>query len=335
MKIKNKLPRGLNPFALGLVLLFLPMAAGAFDFTLDNSREISDPSYLPLGGQLFGSTEYTNGNPGSNTNNSTGAPMAANSSQSNLFNQVFEFGFTDDFTFHVGDSFEWVTSTNTPAGGASTNFNFYGFEDPTFRATWRFMDQSESNFNWDLIGSYSPNLFTSQSASSTQNGTVARGGNSELLGTAFSQKMRSFTYYLEATMTYLDNRTSLDPTGTYTSTFNSSWQYELSLLTQTRFTDQWSLNLNLSHTFFDNVNASIANMANPPSSTTNQQGDVTEFTSALNWQAIPDRCVLSFIYSHDFDNDSAYINNTHPANSTTTTNRVDDIFSGELRYVFN
>ncbi len=335
MKTPHNLKRDLYQIAAGIVLFLLPIGVQAFDFTPDASRVVSDPSYLPLGGQLYGSTEYTYGNTGSNTDNSLGALKSSNSTLSNTVNQALEYGLTSDFALRVSDSYEWPSSTTSYPDGTIMVTHSDGFIDPTFEAIWRALDQKDHAMNWDLLVTYAPNLFNAQSADPTENGTVARGGDTETFGTAISQKLKDFTFYFEGTMTYLDNRSVFNPGNNITTNYDPSWQYYIDASTQMRFSRQWSLNLSYSETFNDNVSASYVNSRGNLISSISQPGEVFVFTAALNFHAVPNRCVLSFIYNHYFYDGVSYTNDTVPSNSTFTNGKGEDVFNGELRYVFN
>lgn len=335
MKTPHYLKSSLTRYALGFALFLLPLGASALDLTPDASRVISDPAYLPLGGQLYGSTEYSNASTSSSTADNLGAFRSANNSLSNIINQVFEYSVTDDFTLRVSDSYEWNTSTTSFPDGTNTVTNSNGFIDPSFGLVWRVLDQRDNSISWDLLGSYSPNFISAQSADPTENGNVARGGDTETFGTALSYKMRDFTLYLEGTAAYLDNRAVLNPANQITTSYDSSWQYYLLVSTQTRFAPQWSINVGLSETFNDSVGASYVNGGGTLVSSSNTPGDVTDIILALNFQAIPNQFVMSFVYNHDFYNNSINTNFTFPGNSTTNFDKDEDVLSGELRYVFN
>ena len=335
MKTQHYFKRVLYPTAALVALFLLPIGAQAFDLSPNVSRVISDPSFLPLAGQLFTSTEYSYGNTSSNTNNYLNTLESSNNTISNVITQDFSFSFTDDFTLRVTDSYEWLNSSTTNTSGDNTVTDSNGLVDPTFGVTWRFLDESQHLINWDLIGAYAPNLIEAESASADEIGTVARGGNTEMLGTALSYKSQDFTLYLEGTMTYLDNRSVLNPSNSITTNYNSSWQYYLDVSTQTRFNNQWSVNLALSQTFSDNVNASYTNGGGTLIAYTRVPGGVTDLIGALNFQAVPDKFVVSAIYNHNFYNIGSTIYATVPTSDTTTFNRGEDVFSGELRCLFN
>ncbi len=300
MKTPYDFKRDLSRTAFGLALVLLPFGANAFNFSLDASRVVSDPAYLPLAGQLFGSSEYSNGLTNLNTNNAAGTRTSSTNTISNAVSQVFDFGLTDDFTLRVADAYQWSTATSTLTDGAILTANSTGFIDPSFGAVWRVLDQKQHAFNWDLMGSYSPNFINAQSADPTQDGTVARGGDAASFGTALSLKTKSFTVYLDGAATYLNDRSILNPNNNITTDYNSSWQYVFSVLTQTRFRKEWSVNLGLTEIVVNDVNGSFVNNIGNVISVNSQPGNVMDFNAALNLQLAPHRFVMSIIYNHDF-----------------------------------
>lgn len=320
---------------LGLAFLLLPMGTFAFDLSPDSTRYLADPSYLPLGGQFFGSTEFIDGNTTSNTQDNLGNPKYSSTAGTNTYQQALELGITGDFEFRVVGNYQSVTSTNTYPSGAVTTTQSNGFDNPSFAAVWRFLDEKDHPFNWDLMGSYVPNLIKNEAASVSQTGTVARGGDTTTFGTALSYEAKSFTAYLEGTAEYLGNRSILNQANNVTTSTDASWEYILDLSTQTRFSDQWSLNAGLSETFEDNADASFTNTKGNLISFVEDPGDVTALTGALNYQPMPGRICASFIYTHDFLGNNGDTYTTQTTSNQTSTSRGDDIFSGELRYVFN
>lgn len=307
----------------------------AFDLTPDASRVLSDPAYLSLGAQLFCATEYSYGNTNLNTNNYKGALLSSNNTISSTINQLIEYGITSDFAFRVSGFFQLLAGTNTPASGGSTLTTSDGWGDPTFELNWRVLDQKEHSFNWDLIGSCAPSLISAESATPDENGTVARGGSTEALGTALSLKTKSFTVYGEFNTFYLGDRNVLNQSTNITTTYDSSWQYDLYFTTQTRFTDTLSLNAGVSQTFnqtaaafFTNANGKLISFSSLPE-------DITTVIAALNFEVTPNRFVASLVYTHQFFGNGGNSFAAFPKTDTTITDHETDLYSADVRYVFN
>jgi hypothetical protein len=335
MNYRRRVWRNLIRMAGVGALALLPLGARALDLTPDASRVLSDPSYLPLGGRLFGSTQFNFNQLGSNTANYQGAPLSSNSTLTTTLNQLFEFGVTDELSLRVSGVYQVQGITNTSSSGASTVTTSTGFGDPNFAATWRFLDEKDRPFNWDLIGVYAPNLISAQNPSTDQFGSVARGGAVASLGTALSYKTKGFTAYGHFLATYFDSRDILNPTTSITTTYEASWQYAFDVTTQTRLGGGWSLNAGVSQTYVDNADASFTNASGKLFQFTGQPGGLTMLTASLNYQVTAGGFVASLLYSHDFYGDSGNDFATLPKSDTTTSGKQSDIYGAMVRYVFN
>lgn len=335
MSVQHHLIQDLYRGVFVLALTLWPIRVFALDFNPDASRVVSDPAYLPLEAQVFCTTEYSYGNTNLNTNNYLGTPLSSNNTVSCTIFQMLEYGFTRDLSLRVNGFFQLLAGTNTTDSGASTLTTSDGWGDPTFEAVWRFLDEKEHPLSWDLIGSCAPSLISAQSATPDLNGTVARGGSTEALGTALSFKTKSFTIYGEFNAVYLDDRNVLNQTNNITTTYDSTWQYDLYFTTQTRFIDSLSLNAGVSQTFNQAANATFTNVNGDLINFVYQPGNITTLIAALNYQVTPNRFVASLIYSHDFYGNGGNTDQTFPKTDTAITDRNDDIYSAEVRYVFN
>jgi hypothetical protein len=334
-KARPALARCLTRTLWGLVFLLGPLPVMALDMTPDASRVVSDPSYLPNSGQFFGSTQYNNGQTDWNTDDSQGVPKSSANAVNNTINQLVEFGFTDTLTLRASGSYLWIDTDTTAATGVETETQSNGFSDVAFEGLCRVLDQKNHPFSWDLFGIYTPNLINAESASSVENGTVARGGASAGFGSALSYKTKDFTIYGSGTATCLDERTVLNPGNQITTSFDTSWQKVFTLSTQTRLMDKWSLNANVSRTFSDNQNASFVGTGGKLITFVDAPGGQTAFTGALNYQAVPNRFVVSLIYIHNFYDTSANTYATQMNSDITIMDKQQNILSGEIRYVLN
>ena len=129
--LRNDFIRAFYPMGLALGLILLPAGARAFDFAPDASRVLSDPAYLPLGGQVFGGNEYTFGLINSKIDDHLGAQKSSNDNKTHTINQTLEYGVTDDFTLRLGGFYQWLETDNTPVSGGSAVSDSDGFSDPT------------------------------------------------------------------------------------------------------------------------------------------------------------------------------------------------------------
>jgi len=335
MGIKSNLTRNISLYALGFALA-LPLQAGALDFTPDPSRVLTDPSYLPMQGQVYGSTEYSFQRTEWDTDDNLGVQTKSNTNTASVIDQELEYGVTNDFTLRLTDSYEWLKANVSEPFSPSTDTHSYGFTDPSFGATWRVLDQQRFPFSWDLIGDYAPNLIDAKSASTEEDGTVARGGWTGTLGTALSYKTRDFTMYGDALATYQGNRKTFNETTHDSVTYDSSWEYQLALNTQTRLTDLFSVNLGVTQTFNNNDDANQVTTSGHTLDFTYEPGDTTDFNVALNYQLIPNTLAGALIYVHSFyDNDTSSVYSTSTKSNTTLKNESTDTFGAKLYYAFN
>jgi len=105
--------------------------------------------------------------------------------------------------------------------------------------------------------------------------------------------------------------------------------YDLSLATQTRLTDLFSINAGIDHSFASNE--SSANVASGVAHYS-QPGDETGLQLALHYNFVPNAFVISGTYAHDFyDNASTYY--ADPALDSETRNRNSDTLGVKLYYL--
>ena len=180
---------------ISVALISTPMtaAAQALDFTPDPARILSDPNYLPLAGQIYGTTAYSHAWTDGNSANSAGLETSSFHINTNTIDQLLSVGITDDIAVNASIAyapadFQQINYVN----GRSGTLDSSGFSDPTFGATWRVLDQNAGPLDLDLLGSYSPDLIDAHTSAADAGGTVARGGDSGTVGAALGYDTRSF-----------------------------------------------------------------------------------------------------------------------------------------------
>jgi hypothetical protein len=309
-------------------------ALAQVDFTPEAQRIISDPMYLPLGGQIYGNTGYIYSSAGRDVFDATGAPLSTGNVTSNSFAQEFLYGVTDD----VALRFDWgyVASRDASRHGIPTGFtetSSSGWTDPVFGATWRAIDQRAGGpLSLDLRFDYSPDAFPAKAANADDEGTVARGGQALDLGLTLGHETRDFTIAGLFDAQLLGRQKLLNQfNGDITHT-DSRWNYTLGLATQTRITDAFSVNAGLGHTF-NNDAFSINETTGVPHTT--QPGDFTDINVSFNYHFVPNTVVGSIGYEHDFHGDSRNLYPTAPTANTEIRNHDADVFGVNLRYAFN
>jgi hypothetical protein len=311
-------------------LICVPLEARAqvLDLTPDPARVLSDPNFLPMGGQFYGTTAYTHGWTTGNSTNYAGLDTSSFHINTNTLDQLLSFGITDDLA--VGASIEYAPIDYRAvnyANGSSTTLDSSGFSDPTFGATWRLLDQNTYPVDVDLLGSYTPDWIDAHTASAFQDGTVARGGQSGTVGGALGYETRSFgirgaflaDFYGDSSTYNLATGDTLQTQG-YTN-------YDLSVGTQTRLNDLVSVNAGVDHIFANNANVVNLSTGAPHSM---QPGDETALQLALNYNFAP-TFVISATYAHDFyDNGRTYYDN--PLSDSETRDKSSNIVGVKLYY---
>jgi hypothetical protein len=302
-------------YAACAALLCMPLQAYAqvLDFTPDASRILSDPTYLPLAGQIYGDTAYTHTWTNGSSSNAAGAETSSFHVNTNTIDQALGYGITDDLT--IGASIEYDPSSwrdTTNANGATATLFSSGLTDPSFGLTWRALDQSVYPASLDFFGSYSPNWINADNASAKQSGTVASGGQSGTLGAAIGEETRSFSIRGAFSANLNGDLNKLDLSSGDTVQTSSYTDYVLSLETQTRLTDLFGINANVTHTFASNENG--VNTATGLYHLT-QPGDSTSLQLGLNYQVIPNAFVVAATYAYNISDSS----NTTYANSSLDT----------------
>lgn len=312
-------------------LLFIPLQAHAqaLDLTPDPDRILSDPNFLPFTGQLYGTTSYNHGWTSGNSANATGAETSAFQVNTNTLDQFLAFGITDDLSVNASLSYSPADYREINyASGHSATLDSSGFSDPTFGATWRALDQKTWPVDLDLIGSYTPDWIDAHTASAFEDGTVARGGEAGTVGAALGYDTRSFGIRGAFDADFLGSSSAYNLANGDTIETQGRTNYILSLDTQTRLTDLFSVNAGLAHTFASNESGVNLASGAPHYS---EPGDSTALQLALNYNFIPDQFVVSATYAHDFyDDGRTFYDN--PASDTETRDKSGNVVGVKLSY---
>ncbi|MGI9168730.1 MAG: hypothetical protein ACR2FH_00945 [Caulobacteraceae bacterium] len=306
----------------------LPLCAQAQDFTPTGDRILSDPTYLPLKGQFFGDSSYGYERGDIDIFDDTGTLSQSNRRTLNTVRQSFAYGVTDALSINagIGYGFSGHNRQNTPDGVFTTNQS--GWEDPTFGATFRLLDQRTHPVSLDVMGEYSPDAFQSRFASPTRDGTIARGGSEADFGVGLGHQTRFFTLRGVFFDRYFDNSSTFNPNTGGTSITRSYWVPTVGLETQTRFTDRLSANVGADYNF--NGSPKVINGAGVEH--TANLGDYQTVNVSLNYHFIPNVLVGSVNYHHIFQDRSNEVF-ADPAMDFSRQRSADGV-GAELRYVF-
>jgi hypothetical protein len=307
----------------------VPLYAQAQEFTPIGDRILSDPTYLPLQGQIYGQSGYDYQRINSAFFDSTGAETAAGRNNLNTFHQSFAYGISDALSVNFGIAYGFGSDTNTKSTTVtSTNRN--GFEDPTFGLTYRVFDQRTHPLGLDIFGDYSPDVIASRAASPTQDATIARGGPEADFGIALGRETRAFTVRGAFTGRYFGASSTQESLSGATMDTASYWVPSLSVQTQTRFSPRLSANVGFEYNF-----QGSPSVTDTGSGVThiNKIGDTQDVNVSLNYHIIPNRLVGSVGYQHTFFDDRNEIF-ADPTDNTLLT-RSGNTYSATLRYVFH
>src|SRR5579862_1135075 len=120
--------------AVAVVLACLPAAAlaQAIDLTPYSGRILSDPEFLPLAGQLYGTSAYSHGWVSGNSLNGAGGQSTFNV-DTNTLDQFLGYGITDDISVDASVRYALANYRETDFGSGSRSYSeTSGFSDPTF-----------------------------------------------------------------------------------------------------------------------------------------------------------------------------------------------------------
>ncbi len=316
---------------LAATAFLIPFSAHAMDYSLASDRILSDPLYLPLQGQISSNTSYDWATTTEDVYNAAGVKTQSERITANPLTQTFQYGVTDDFALSAAIGFDPSASTHiNPVSGTNTVRTDQGWTNPTFGAVYRVLDQRTNPLTLDFNASYSPNVFPSKSPSDTDEGTVALGGQEWNFGGTLGREMRDFTIAGTFGANYLGSRGSLSEASGDKIGTSATWLYTLGLATQTRFSDQFSVNAGAGYTFGHDAN--VLNETTLLDHDTHVHG-TPNLNAALNYHFIPNILVGSVYYQHDFGGSSDNVYATVPADNNSIGNKSEDVLGVRLRYV--
>jgi hypothetical protein len=313
-----------------MVAAVAPLPALAQDLSASGDRIVSDPTYLPLQGQLYGASAYGYGSTSSTATNIADGSKTPSKTTSNTLSQTLEYGLTNDLTLEVTDDYGWTHEVVSPTGKPSRDLSSNGFSDPSFGATWRVLDQRDhAPVDIDLSAAYAPDIVSAQLASPSDDGSIARGGDALRLSGAVGWESRQLTVQGYFTGAHYGAATVFDPQGAELSR-SGFWQPTIGLRTQARFTDRFSLNVDGAYNFGRTTSGVSSVIAGPDQTDTGDYGSVG---ATLNYHFIPNRLVGSLGYTHTFYGATNVSYQLDPA-ADYTLDRSSDSLAVGLKYVF-
>jgi hypothetical protein len=305
----------------------------AQDMASDSTRIISDPLYLPLQGEFYGSTSYIYGSSSHDTFDASGAPIGKVNVSSNTLDQTFLYGITDDLAVHFNWGYDISRDASShPVSGGDIKRDSSGWTDPEFGLIYRLMDQRDSPLTLDLRADYAPDAFPAKAATADNDGTVALGGQKANFGATIGHEGPMFTVAGTFDATWLGSRNVLNQVSGDQNREDSLWNYRLGLTSQTRLNDQFSINAGVGHTFTNN-GVGFNNTTGIEHISTG--GDYTDLNAALNYQFIPNTLVGSLSYQHNFYQNSRVLYPALPADNSYVRNKDADLVGVTMRYSFH
>ena len=294
-------------------------------------RILSDPTFLPLKGQVFGGTDYSYTNYEGNRTNNVGVRAYSFDKRTNAGIQNLSYGVTDELSVNFAMQYDSSISKDRYPTGANFKFDNTGFSDPTFGVAYRAIDERTNPVNFDLRASYTPDAIGSKSSTTIDGGNIARGGQSGELEMALSREMKAVTIEGYSGINLLDDRKTVNSSTGLTAETSGSLVYFVGANTQTRITDRVSFNLGLTDNFY-----SRSHFTNDAAGTSYslEPYSVLEPNVALNFHIIPNQLVSSVEYNHYFIGREKDVNGTPITEDGAYNDQDEDQILVRLRYLF-
>ena len=291
-------------------------AVGPFDPI--SARILSDPLFLPLKGQFYGTTAYTFGMwRGDGFNALSGVKNYYSKDFLSTLSQNLAYGITNNFTVRIEESYSWENNDSTLDGSSSESSEKF-WSNPTFGATYRLLDQPAHPVDVDFSASYTPNF-------NINGGYVASGLQMASLTASIGREMKMFSVQLTGSAQYFGvlKNTSLDEReGQY-------WLYNLGFNTQTRLTDRFSVNCGFNYIFPDIQKFHVSDGVSR-----DVWGSYMSIDTAFNYQVIPNRLVAAITYSY-VPSYGLKIKHSNPGRDNENLNGLyENIVGARLQYLF-
>ena len=315
-------------YSIILATVAAPFVVSAQDFTPTADRILSDPTYLPAQGQIYGQTAYGYGVGTSNTTNAVGNGFSR--AWTDGYSQQLDYGVTNRLSVDLGFDYDTIHSRNISSAGDVSEGGRQGFTDPTLGVTYRLFDQANHPFSLDLKGAYSPDLLPLKTAAGSGDGTVAAGGATGNIGVAVGREMKSFTVQASLGGAWVGPSDLRDMTSGDTIHTSGSWVPTFGLATQARLTPRLSVNVDGVY----NIEAapSVVNQTTAVAYQLNR-GDVADLGMAVNYHFIPNRVVGSLTYNHTFYGQTDSVFPGLP-DRDSFVDRAANTFGAKVQYVF-
>ena len=296
------------------VAIVWPLAASAIDFTPDTTRYLSDPSFLPLQGQLDSITTYSHATRNLDWQPVRGIVNEHYSADTNNYVQGISYGITDRLSVSGSGSYSAETAHTTfPFFPAQYTIVAKQFDNPAFALTYRAIQQTESSVSVDLQASFAPPI-------------VANAPGSGSVAMFVSRELRSLTIQGEIGGSYTGSyETGYTVSGLPTSITGQAG-YFLAARSQLRLTPQWAINGGVVYSKYlhDTVSSvAFGSYVDTPGS------NVTPYFAVV-YQIVPNKVDVSVEYDHDFIGDD----NHRGSSNGNWINQSRNLYAAHLRLLF-
>jgi len=300
------------------IALTCPISAWAFDVTSDTTPYISDPSFLPRQGEFYSETTYGYSTREQNWQPNGGAINEHYSADSNSYRQQIEYGITDRFSVggygSYADTTQQYVYTFRPTSEIDTN----QFNNPTFNATYRAIDQIQSPVSVYVEALFTPGIV----ANAPRSGGVDLYLNREIR-IPTSQGQIGLTIQGEIGTSYDDAYTNTDPLTGVSRDYTDEWGWFVAARNQVRFTPRWAVNSGI--VYSKDLGNSIGLAGIGDSYVVAPSATVAPYVAVV-FGIVPNRVNLAFEYDHEFIGDSA----RSGAVNGTWTDRSQSIYEVDL-----
>ena len=263
-----------------VVCFLLPVQCWAFDWSPDTTRYLSDPSFIPSKGQLESVSSFEYSNTNEDWRYISGVVTQHYFSKKDLYTQNFIYGVTSRLRLNADASFSESKSKDTYTNSSSpTEFESHGFNNPSFGALYRLIEQKKIPFNFDGYFHYTPDI--------VYNGEEVIGGEFHI-----SRELKSLTVQASAGFNHFSPAKS---------SFGSYWGYNVGVESQLRLSKRWAINSGVAVNQLTDL--SVNNTTSRISYLEKHDGTVTPYAT-LHFSVIPNRVVLGLRYSHAFIGDA-------------------------------
>lgn len=290
-----------------LGLAAFPGTGRAIDLTPDTTRYLSDPSFLPLAGQIYSETTYSHTDRSEDFQFSHFSGQDHFSASADHYSQLFDYGVTDRLTVTASGSYS--DESDHYSDGFSPKHS--DFDNPTFGLIYRAIDQTDSPVSVDVKGFYSPSAVSGQSQSAG--------------GTVFiSHETKFATIQGFVGATYIDQYSS---DTTVAASHDGYWNYNAGLRSQIRLTDQFALNSGVTFSKDSDTTYEGGYYRDSP------DGTWSPFV-ALDYAIVPGQVDVAFEYDHSFVGDDHRSSPFFFGPNGKWTNDDQNLYAVHLRLLF-